>query len=353
MSDASPPRRLLDQLRDQIRLRHYSPNTEKAYVRWTIRFIRFHGLQHPRDLGVRDIERYLTWLARDRGVAASTQNQALAALLFLYRHVLNRPVGGAQDIVRAKRPRHLPVVLTRPQVAVLLRDISPRSRLPASLLYGSGLRLMEALRLRVQDLDLDTQILTVRRGKGAKDRRTMVPASLVKPLRRHLSFVRDQHRLDVSRGAGWVALPGRLEEKLPQSGREWSWQWIFPATRTYRERETGRHRRHHLHETVLQKDVREAARLADIPKRVTCHTLRHSFATHLLQDGTDIRTIQELLGHSDVSTTMIYTHVLNRGPLGVLSPIDRLLTGLEEAHRIYPDLDNSGVGDESVSKPKG
>lgn len=324
MPDPSRPSRLMDKVRETLRVRHYSPATEKSYTRWIRLFIIFHDKRHPAEMGAPEISAFLTHLAVRQRVAASTQNQARAALLFLYRHVLDRDPGSLADVESARRPSSIPVVLTRSETAQLFDHLHGTPRLAAGLLYGSGLRLMECLRLRVKDLDLEHGVLQVRRGKGAKDRRTMVPGALRPALRVHLADTLRQHRSDVAAGAGWVALPHAISRKFPGAGREWSWQWVFPATRIYLDPQTGQKRRHHLHETVLQRAVRAAARSAGHNKRVTCHTLRHTFATHLLEDGSDIRTIQELLGHADVSTTMIYTHVLNRGPQGVLSPMDRL-----------------------------
>ncbi|HVS12579.1 MAG TPA: integron integrase [Thermoanaerobaculia bacterium] len=321
---AAPPPRLLDRVRSAIRLRHLSPATEKAYVAWIRRFILHHGKRHPADMGAPEVTSFLSSLATQRQVSASTQNQALSALLFLYRHVLELDLPWLDQVVRARRPQRLPVVLTRSEVLSLLAQLQGTTWLMASLLYGSGLRLMECARLRVKDLDLERREITVREGKGRKDRRTMLPAPLLEPLRSHLSEVRRLHRADLAQGAGSVALPQALARKLPGAPWEWPWQWVFPATRQYRDRESGQRRRHHLHESVLQRAVKRAARHAALAKRVTCHTLRHSFATHLLDAGSDIRTIQELLGHRDVSTTMIYTHVLNRGALAVRSPLDSL-----------------------------
>jgi integron integrase len=258
-------------------------------------------------------------------VAASTQNQALSALLFLYGEVLEVDLAWMDEIVRAKRPQRLPVVLTRNEVRAVLRRLEGTPRLMAFLLYGAGLRLLECCRLRVEDVDFGTNQIVVRSGKGDKDRVTMLPTVLKPHLGRHLQRVREQHRYDLEAGAGWVELPTALARKYPNAGREWVWQWVFPATRTYLDRLTGEHRRHHLHESVLQRAVKQAVWRAGITKRAGPHTLRHSFATHLLEDGRDIRTVQELLGHRDVSTTQIYTHVLNRGPSGVRSPLDGML----------------------------
>jgi integron integrase len=324
-SPAPPKPRLLDRVRDAIRARHYSRRTEKAYVHWIRRYIFFHGKRHPAEMGAPEVSAFLTALAVEHRVSASTQNQALSALLFLYRAVLGVDLPWLDEVVRAKRPQPLPVVLTRQEVHAVLRELRGVSRLMAVLLYGSGLRLLECCRLRVKDVDLATNQIVVRDGKGRKDRVSMLPASIKEALTAHLERVRQQHQADLRQGAGWVELPGALGRKYRDAGREWGWQWVFPATRLYVDRVTGQRRRHHLHESVLQRAVKEAVRRAGIPKPATCHTFRHSFATHLLEDGHDIRTVQELLGHRDVSTTMIYTHVLNRGPAGVKSPADRLV----------------------------
>ncbi len=320
----APP--LLTQLRTAIRTRHYSPRTEEAYVQWVRRFIRFSHTRHPRELGAGDVSRFLSSLAVDAHVSASTQNQALAAIVFLYRDVLDMPVGWLHALVRAKRPARVPVVFTRDQVRKLLAQLHSRGAvaLVVELLYGSGMRLLEVLRLRVKDVDFGGNEITVRGGKGDRDRRTMLPERLQAVLLRHLAEVRRQHERDIAAGAGWVALPGALGLKYPNAGREWGWQWVFPAGRAYEDPATHQRRRHHLHETVVQRAFKEALRASRIPKAASCHTLRHSFATHLLEAGYDIRTVQELLGHRSVETTMIYTHVLNRGGLGVKSPVDTL-----------------------------
>ncbi len=324
----TPPRtyphgpRLLDQVRDAIRTRHYSPRTEKAYVGWIRRFILFHGKRHPRELGEAEIRAFLTSLAVDAGVSSSTQNQALAALLFLYREVLDCNLAWIDDIPRAKRSQRLPVVLAREEVRALLAQMHGMPRLMALLLYGAGLRLLECARLRVKDIDFARDEILVRDGKGAKDRVTMLPATAKEPLLQQLAAVREQHERDLQSGGGWVVMPDALGHKYPNAGREWAWQWVFPATRPYVDPQTGRRHRHHFHETALQRAVKEAVRAARLSKPASCHSLRHSFATHLLEAGYDIRTIQELLGHRDVATTMIYTHVLNRGGRGVRSPID-------------------------------
>jgi len=319
-----PKPRLLERVRQTLRTRHYSRRTEEAYVGWIRRYILFHGKRHPAEMAEEEITRFLSSLAVDRKVSAVTQTQALSAILFLYREVLKRDLGWLQNVTRAKAPQRLPVVLTRAEVRAVLRELGGTNLLVSTLLYGAGLRLLEGLRLRVKDVDLGANQVLVRDGKGQKDRVTMLPATLRDPLRKQLEGVRVQHEEDCARGAGWVELPNALDRKYPNAGQEWPWQWVFPATRTYVSLETGQRRRHHLHESVVQRAVREAVRKAKVTKPATCHTFRHSFATHLLEDGYDIRTVQELLGHRDVGTTMIYTHVLNRGGRGVLSPLDRL-----------------------------
>jgi integron integrase len=314
--------KLLDAVREAIRVRHYSRRTERAYVGWIRRFVIFHGRRHPGDMGQQEVASFLSHLAVVDGVSASTQNQALSALLFLYRHVLAIDLPWLENVVRAKRPARLPVVLDRRDVRSILAQMTGISWLVAALLYGSGLRLLEALRLRIKDVDLGRRELVVRDGKGQQDRVTMLPGSLVAPLQEQLTVVREQHARDLAAGAGFVELPAALARKYPHAARDTAWQWVFPATRIYRHPESRQRRRHHLHESVVQRNVRTAVRAAGIAKPATCHTFRHSFATHLLEDGYDIRTIQELLGHSDIATTMIYTHVLNRGGRGVKSPLD-------------------------------
>jgi len=314
--------RLLDRVRDAIRTRHYSYRTEQAYVYWVKDFVRFHGLRHPVQMGEVEVAQFLSHLATRRRVAASTQNQALSALLFLYKAVLQRNIAFVGDVVRAKTPRRVPVVLTREEVARVLLNRDPPYRLMAQLLYGAGLRLHECLHLRVQDLDTGYGQIVVRDGKGGKDRVTMLPRALAAPLDAQLAQVRMLHRRDIANGFPGVSLPYALARKYPNAPREPGWQYVFPATRLMREPRSGRLLRHHVYPDRLQRAVKQAARAAGIGKRVTTHTSRHCFATHLLESGYDIRTVQELLGHSDVKTTMIYTHVLNRGGHGVRSPLD-------------------------------
>lgn len=325
-----PLPRLYDRIIEVFRVRHYSRRTEQAYVHWIRRFIEYHNHRHPRGLGEADVNRFLTHLAVREHVAASTQNQALAAILFLYQHVLEQPLDRIDGVVRANRPKRLPVVLTQDEVARVLAGMRGTPQLVASLQYAAGLRVLEALQLRIKDLDFSACEVVVRQGKGNKDRRSMLPASLHEPLRKHLRSVQEQHERDLRRGDGRAPLPDALVRKYPNANREWAWQWVFPATSHYVDRETGIRHRHHLHESVIQRAVRQATRDAGLTKRVTTHTFRHSFATHLLEDGYDIRTVQELLGHKDVKTTMIYTHVLNRGGRGVRSPLEGIRELLAE-----------------------
>jgi integron integrase len=313
---------VVERVRRALRARHYSPRTEKAYVAWIRRYISHCGQRHPDALGASEITRYLSSLAIGSRVSASTQNQAFSALLFLYREVLGRELDGVDEAIRAKRPHRVPLVLTHSEVAAILGQLRGAPWLMASLMYGAGLRLLECARLRIKDVDFTRGEITVRDGKGRKDRVTMLPGTLKPRLQAHVEKVRSQHELDIRDGAGSVALPDALAHKYPRAAWEWPWQWLFPATRLYCDRATSQRRRHHLHETVIQRAFATAVRASRVTKPASCHTLRHSFATHLLERGYDIRTIQELLGHSDVSTTMIYTHVLNRGGRGVVSPLD-------------------------------
>jgi integron integrase len=323
VSPEPPPPRLLDRVRECLRTRHYSPRTEKVYVAWVRRFVLHHGRRHPDEMGAPEVSSYLAHLAA-AGVAASTQNQAFSALLFLYRDVLGRELAGLSDTPRAKRPARLPLVLSPDEVHAVLRQVRGTPRLVCALLYGAGLRLLEACELRVKDVDFARDQITVRQGKGQKDRATVLPARLRAPLQAHIARVRRLHAADLAANAGFVPLPGALALKNLGASREWPWQWVFPASRLYLHSPTGQRRRHHVHETVVQREFATAVRVAGLEKPATCHTLRHSFATHMLESGYDIRTIQELLGHNDVSTTMIYTHVLTKGGRRVQSPLDSL-----------------------------
>jgi integron integrase len=326
--NSTPPKGkspFLNRVRDAIRLRHFSLRTEQTYIHWIVRFIRFHDCRHPDEMGDAEVTDFLTHLAVHRNVSSSTQNQALNALLFLYRAVLDRPLGDLHDMVRAKRPQRIPVVLTTDEVARLLRQLGDAYWLPACLMYGSGLRLMEAIRLRVKDLDFDHHAIVVRNGKGAKDRVVTLPEDLVVPLKRHLQAVKLFHEKDLADGHGAVHLPDALARKYPAAGAEFSWQYVFPAARRSVDPRSGTERRHHIDEGSVQKAVKNAIRRAGIEKPASCHTLRHSFATHLLERGMDIRTVQEQLGHKDVRTTQIYTHVLNRGGSAVLSPLGAVI----------------------------
>jgi integron integrase len=312
---------LLELLREAICVRHYSIRTEKSYVQWVKRFILFHSKHHPAEMGAAEISAYLTHLAVAMKVSASTQNQALNAINFFYRNVLGRDMGMLEGVVLAKRPQRLPVVLTRREVATLLHHLKGDNWLMAALMYGSGLRLMECLRLRIKDIDFDRRYILVREGKGNKDRVTVLPDRLGDHLQRHLTKVRSLHQRDLDEGFGRVYLPDAMARKYPNSDREWGWQYVFPAHSRYRESHSGMERRHHYHETAMQKAMRYAVRRAALAKPASCHSLRHSFATHLLENGYDIRTVQELLGHKDIRTTQIYTHVLNRGGNAVRSPL--------------------------------
>jgi integron integrase len=317
--------KLLEQVRNTLRVNHYSLRTEEAYLQWIRRFIFFHDKRHPAEMGAAEIDSFLSHLAVEGDVSASTQNQALNAIVFLYKHVLKIDLGDFSQFTRAKRPRKLPVVLTQEEVGRLLDALEPPFWLMGTLLYGSGLRLMDCLRLRVKDLDFGYQHIVVRDGKGNKDRITMLPQAAVGPLREHLQTVRTIHRQDLANGLGRVWLPQALERKYPNAAREWGWQYVFPAADVSTDPRSGIVRRHHVHESLLQRAIKAAAQRARIAKPATPHTLRHSFATHLLESGTDIRTVQELLGHEDVSTTMIYTHVLNRPGITTRSPADALV----------------------------
>ncbi len=320
---ASSSPKLLDQMRTALRVRHRTLATEKAYVDSVKRYILFHGKRHPRELGDTEINAFLSHLAVEGNVSASTQNQALNAVVFLYRHVLKKDLGKF-DLIRAKRPERVPVVLSRQEVRQLLSELQGVCKLVGTLLYGTGMRLKECLRLRVKDVDFVRRQITIRDAKGHKDRYTMLPVVVEKDLRAHLELIRRLHREDRAQGFGRVFMPEALDRKYRQAAAEWRWQYVFPASRISSDPRSGIKRRHHLHPSVMQKAVKEAVRRARIHKEASCHTLRHSFATHLLEDGSDIRTVQMLLGHKDVKTTEIYTHVLRCGPGGVRSPADRL-----------------------------
>jgi integron integrase len=338
---SAPPRKprspFLEQVRAAIRLRHYSIRTEQSYVAWVVRFIRFHGNRHPAEMGDEQVAAFLSHLAVDLRVAASTQNQALNALLFLYKVVLGRPLGNLHGLVHAKRPERLPVVLTTDEVARLLECIDDAHWLPACLMYGSGLRLMETVRLRVKDIDFEHRAIVVREGKGGADRVVTLADELIVPLKRHLQSVRLVHERDLAAGFGDVYLPHALARKYPDAGRRWAWQYVFPARRRSVDPRSGIERRHHIDESALQKAVKLAVRKAKIDKPASCHTLRHSFATHLLERGMDIRTVQEQLGHKDVRTTQIYTHVLKRGGSAVVSPLAAVLAHRRSRGRTSPD----------------
>lgn len=322
-SEIAKPKKLLEQVRDVLRTKHYAYSTEQSYLDWIKRYILFHQKRHPNEMGEAEVEAFLTHLAVDGNVSASTQNQALSALLFLYRHVLKQPLGNSIEAVRAKQSKHLPTVLTVDEVIRLLQYMDGLPQLIAKLLYGSGLRIKEGLRLRVKDLDFGQSQIIVRDTKGDRDRVTMLPQSISELLQSHLVQVKQIHKDDLNLGYGEVYLPYALDRKYPKADREWIWQYVFPAKQRSVDPRSGVVRRHHLDDSYLQRSLKKAAQQAGITKKVSCHTLRHSFATHLLENGYDIRTVQELLGHKDVKTTMIYTHVLNKGGLGVRSPLDR------------------------------
>ena len=309
---------------EALETRHYSPRTIQAYTAWLKRFAECHRGKSPRALGEKEINDFLTKLAVSEKVSASTQNQALAALLFFFRYVVNNPVGDLGEVIRAKKPKRLPVVLSREEIRAIFSNLSDEKLLAAKLMYGTGIRLMECLCLRVQDIDFSRNEILIRAGKGGKDRVTMFPDSLKMQLHAHLSVVKNIHEKDIVEGWGRVPLPNNLAQKYPNAPAEWAWQWVFPQDRKWKNAATGEQGRHHMDESLLQRAVHDAVLKSGLTKRASCHTFRHSFATHLIEDGYDIRTVQELLGHSDVKTTMIYTHVLNRGPSGVRSPIDRL-----------------------------
>ncbi len=317
------PPKLLDQVRDKLRVKHYALRTEQSYVDWIKRYIYFHDKTHPKNLGAQDVEAFLTHLAVAGKVSASTQNQAKSAILFLYREVLEIQLPWLDKVTQAKAPKKLPVVLTVAEVQAVLSRLHGSHLLIASLLYGGGMRLMEAVRLRVKDVEFARHEIIVREGKGFKDRVTMLPEAVLAPLKLHLAKVQALHDEDLAHGFGEVYLPFALDKKYPNAGREWGWQYVFPSKNLSVDPRSGKTRRHHVDEKGVQRAVKQAVRDAGLTKPATPHTLRHSFATHLLQSGYDIRTVQELLGHSDVSTTMIYTHVLNRGGKGVVSPLDR------------------------------
>jgi len=314
--------KLLDQVRNIIRRKHYSIRTEQAYVDWIKRFIIYHNKCHPAEMAEEEVAQFLTHLARDLNVAASTQNQALSALLFLYKEVLKQEIGWLEKVERVRRPAKLPVVLTRSEVKEIFAHLHGTPKLMAGLLYGSGLRLMECVRLRVKDIDFALAQITVRDAKGGKDRVTMLPLNLSEPLRRHLLRMKAQHEQDLEDGFGTVHLPFAVGRKFPNAVSEWAWQYVFPSSRIAVDPRSSKRQRHHLAEGILQSALKKAVDASGIVKRANCHSLRHSFATHLLTKGYDIRTVQELLGHKDVSTTMIYTHVLNKPGLGVKSPLD-------------------------------
>ena len=314
--------KLLDRVRSEIRLRHFSLRTEQAYLLWTRRYVIFHNKTHPEHLGPQHVRSFLTHLAIRRNVAASTQNQALNAIVFLYRHVLKKDAGQFTGFVRAKPGRQLPVILSRNEVERILSNLNGQYKLMAGLIYGSGMRLMECIRLRIKDIDFKYRTITVRDGKGNKDRVTMLPQRFVPELQLHLRKNKVLHQQDLLEGAGSVYMPYALERKYPGASREWVWQYVFPASHLSRDPRSDAVRRHHISESILQKNIRRAVRKSRIAKPASCHTLRHSFATHLLESGYDIRTVQELLGHSDVRTTMIYTHVLKQGANAVRSPAD-------------------------------
>lgn len=319
---SNKPKKLLDQVRDTCRRKHHSIRTEKTYVQWIKRFILFHKKRHPNTMGKPEIEEFLTYLAVEGNVSSSTQNQAFSAILFLYREVMEHPLDEKINALRAKRTSKIPVVMTRTEVQELLQAIPTRHRLKAQLLYGCGLRLMECMRLRVKDLDFGQKLILVKEGKGGKDRITMMPKLLIQPLKDHLDSVWSLHQQDLREGYGRVHMPHALARKSPNAAQEWAWQYVFPSSQFSIDPRSHERRRHHMHESTLQRAVRTALKQTQIHKKVSCHTFRHSFATHLLEDGYDLRVIQELLGHENIETTKIYTHVMQDRKLQVQSPLD-------------------------------
>lgn len=316
--------KLLERFSQAMQSRHYSPSTIKAYSSWVVRFIRFHKFTHPEKMAEVEINAYLSYLAVETNIGSSTQNQALAALLFLYRHVIGREIGELVGLIRARQPIRVPVVMSKVEVKIVLSKLTGRDKLMVELIYGTGMRLTECLKLRVQDLDMRRNEVHINRGKGSKDRVVMLPESLKLRLARHLTKVKALHASDLDEGWGAVVLPGALDRKYPGASREWRWQWVFPQQNRWVDRRTWNEGRHHLDASILQRAIKLSVDKCGLTKRITCHTFRHSFATHLLEGGYDIRTVQTLLGHKDLKTTMIYTHVLNRGPGGVRSPLDDL-----------------------------
>ena len=315
---------LMTRYRRELRARHYSPRTEKTYCRWVVRYVHFHKLKHPEQMAEKEINIFLSYLAVSEKVSSSTQNQALAAILFLYRNVFSIEIGDLGDVIRAKEGRRIPVVMSKEEVKKVLVQMHPRVRLIVELLYGCGFRVSECLRLRVKQIDFSRNEITVRRGKGDKDRMVMLPQKLKRRLRDHLNIVKRIHEQDLSDGWGQMPMPDALDRKYPRASREWRWQWVFPQDRRWRQVETGKQGRYHIDASIVQRYIKQSVDKCDLTKRISCHTFRHSFATHLLESGYDIRTLQVLLGHRNLKTTMIYTHVLNQGPGAVRSPLDDL-----------------------------
>jgi integron integrase len=323
MQPPNPPKKLLDLYREAIRVKQYSPRTEKTYTEWVRRYILYHNKRHPAEMRTPEINQYITHLVVEQKASASTQNQAISAILFLYRNVLKIELDEtALDFIRPQKGKRIPTVLSKDEARAILNQMTGPYKLMAQIMYGAGLRIMECLRLRIKDIDFENHRILVYDGKGGDDRITVLPDSLIPPLREHIQQVRAIHQKDLAEGFGAASMPYGLDKKYPLAGKEWIWQYLFPAATRYTDPQTRLTTRHHIHETAVQKAVKEAARIAKIQKRVTPHTFRHSFATHLLQNGYDIRTVQELLGHKDVKTTMIYTHVLQRGGISVKSPLD-------------------------------